>query len=157
MRLTRLLAFALALPVMACPWGDDDDEPEVVPADYQIDQVPVVLDNGNGPDEATMTVAVEIYRAAALERFLLESTAETEVWRKLAEIRFADELVPPVGGTYDADTGKMLLEYHGCIIDTRLYELLAAHYHYALNGVESDEHETWAHDLAADNTILCAR
>lgn len=138
--------------------GDDTDS-DTVETDYRVDGVRVVIENGNGPKESIMADAVEVYREAVLEQFVIDAATEAIVWAGVAEIRWDDDLVPPVGGTYDFETAKLRLEYHGCIIDPPLYELLATHYHYELSAETTlpAEDILWAEDLSGANTILCAR
>ena len=93
---------------------------------YRIDSVLVVVENGNGPDEGTMLEAINIYRKAAIKLLEIDALTEYRYWNALKEIRWDDELVAPIGGTYDY-AGNLLLEYHGCIIDPPLYQLLATH------------------------------
>jgi len=125
---------------------------------YEVDGVRVVVENGNGPSQGRMLEAVQIFHKAAREMYEIDSETELALWGTIAEIRWDDELVAPVGGTYDFDAKKLLLEYHGCIVDPPLYQLLTLHYHHAqTGGTELNDFLTaWSEGLAAGNTELCA-
>lgn len=125
---------------------------------YRFENVLVVVENGNGPAEDRMHEAFYRFRKAAIELFKLDVVDEYNMWCSINEIRWDDELVPPIGGVYDPETAKLRLEYHGCIIDPPLYRLLATHYYHEMTG-RTDLPDTviqWAEDLSGANTILCA-
>lgn len=125
---------------------------------YRVGGVQIVLENGNGPTQDVMLAAVERFRHAAIILFEPAPDVEDQIWREIEEIRWDDDLVPPVGGTYDTNERSMRLEYHGCIVDPPLFELLALHYVYRLTGETTlpDSLVTWAEELSAANTELCA-
>lgn len=125
---------------------------------YEVEGVRVVVENHNGPSQGRMLQAVYIFRKEVRELFELEEEDEQAIWESIAEIRWDDELVAPVGGTYDFDSAKLLLEYHGCIVDPPLFQLLTLHYYHAeTGGTELNDFLTaWSEGLAAGNTELCA-
>jgi|GEM_PF-5646235 len=146
-------AWLLALALVACNLGDDVDE-----TTYRVGGVTVVIENDNGPEEAVMVLAAEIFRRAAFDHFSIDVDTDDVIWREIEEIRWKAGLIPPIGGNYDHESLKISLEYHGCIVDAPLFRLLAAHYNYQLTAdpklPEADV--TWAEELSAANTILCA-
>lgn len=155
MKLLRLAVVAFLLA--ACNGNDDGPAPnETV---YDVAGVRVVVENENGPKQTTMLLASEVYRREAIEYLEIDADVDEVIWQEVAEIRWADGLVPPIGGQYDAEAGKILLEYHGCIVDPPLFQMLMAHYHYQLTGETEQPAEdvTWAEELSAANTVLCAR
>jgi hypothetical protein len=124
---------------------------------YQIDDVLVVVENGNGPDQGQMLEAVHRFRCAASEMFEL-GAEECDIWRSINEIRWDAEPVPPDGGVYDPEAAKLQLEYHGCTVESPLYRLLATHYYHEMTG-ETDLPDTtvqWVDDLSGANMSLCA-
>lgn len=125
---------------------------------YEVDGVRVVAESGNGPSQGRMLEARHEFRKAVVEMFELSAVEEYELWHKIAEIRWDDGLVPPIGGTYDPETASLVLEYHGCLIDAPLFQMLATHYYYEMTGGTDlpDAVVQWAEDLSGANTVLCA-
>lgn len=123
---------------------------------YQVDGIRVIVDSGNGPEAVVMRYAVELYRRAARERFGITDELDAEVWGALAEIRWDDEPVL-VGGYYDPMAQKILLEYHGCLLETPLYQALTAHYNYQLSVALAVPPGliAWADELSAAHMRLC--
>lgn len=123
---------------------------------YEVDGVRVIADSGNGPEDVVMRYAIELYRRGARERFGISEELDAEVWRELVEIRWDDEPVL-VDGYYDPTEQTILLEYHGCLLETPLYQALTAHYNYHLSvalAVPAGD-VVWADELAASHMRLC--
>jgi hypothetical protein len=152
----------IELPESLVAWAEDFSADSIAlcspEGSYPIDGVQVVVENDNGPTLGTMLRATYIFRDAARELYKMDEESERAVWQTIAEIRWDDELVAPVGGTYDFETAELLLEYHGCIVDPPLFQLLALHYHHAETGETelNDFLTAWSEGLAAGNTELCA-
>lgn len=123
---------------------------------YEVDGVRVIADSGNGPEDVVMRYAIELYRRAARERFGIDEALDADVWSRLVEIRWDDEPVL-LGGYYDPTAQTILLEYHGCLLETPLYQALTAHYNYHLSVAltVSQEDVVWADELAESHMRLC--
>ena len=138
------IAFTIALLALtACGKNDPKD------VTYTVYGTSVVLDEGVGPDEPEMLLAVELYRQGAESRWLLETAEEQALWGLVAEIRWTDDSVPD-GGMYQDRT--LLLHWNGCAVRSELYRLLTRHY----RGADTtDEDLAWARDLAVQNAFIC--
>lgn len=140
----------LALALTACDPRDDDETPG-----YELDGVAVVLEDGAGPDETEMRLAVEQYRTQAALQLEISPADEIEMWRELAEIRWLSDTAAE--GSYDTDSSKIRLAWLGCAAASELYPLLTEHYLWVSTGsTEHLESREWAEALARTTAdILC--
>lgn len=116
--------------------------------EYEIDGVPVVLEEGTGPTVDHMTLAVEKYRGEAALRWRLTADEETPVWRALQEIRWTIETVPN-RIAYDVDSRKIRATWLGCALNVALYGAFTLHYARVLQQGEgpTDDDRQWAQEL----------
>lgn len=140
--LKRILMIA-ALGLTCC--GDDEDET----TRYLVDGVPIVLEEGVGPEEPEMVLAAELYRREAETFWMLETDAEQALWRSIRAIRWTAEVVP-AGNDYR--NTELRLQWNGCAVDGELYPLLARHY----RGEDvTDDDLAWARELAQQSRYVC--
>jgi len=120
--------------------------------EYKVDGVKVLLNNGNGPTEHDMLLAVELYRREAEPYWDLTYREETEIWRSIEQIKWTGGAVTG-DGTYDHDTRKILLRWrHGCAATSKLYWMLTRHYS---DNAPTQEDDAWTHDIVVGNSFLC--
>lgn len=125
--------------------------------EYEIDGVPVVLEEGTGPTAEHMTLAAEKYRQEASQRWRLAADEETPVWRALAEIRWTIETVPN-RVSYDVEARKIRATWLGCALNVPLYQALTEHYVRVLQQGEgpTDDDRQWARAIEESvNAALC--
>jgi hypothetical protein len=144
----RTLALICALLGARC--GDTDTR-------YEIDGVPVVVEDDRGPTEEDMRLAVEAYRFGGFRHYAIHPARDIAVWRSLREIRWVDHALPE-WVTYDHRARVVRVTWPGCAISEPLYVGLT--YHYASRLYEtaepSPEHVAWARDQAQSlGDFLC--
>lgn len=125
---------------------------------YQIDTVPVVLEEGHGPDRDHLLLVIEHYRTEAGLRWSLMPADETAVWRALSEIRWTIESVPN-RAAYDPAKRSIRATWLGCALSVPLYSELTDHYVATLQegGGPSDDDRQWALDLEEGASAVWCR
>jgi hypothetical protein len=130
----RRLIAVVALGLMTAACGGDKT--------YTVDGVPVVLEQGIGPDRDHMAMTVELYRQAAIRYFGGDPAEEPAVWRALAEIRYTQAAVE--GGAYLDSDGTVWSNWFSCTLDVPLYRAFAEHYGIAMGSDDLDADRLWA-------------
>jgi hypothetical protein len=119
---------------------------------YTIDGVPVTLERSQGPSHGDMTLATQLYRQEAAERWELLPEDETSTWRGLREIRWTINQVLD-DADYDAETGVLSAIWYGCVLHVPFYQALT--FHYAGEGL-TDEDLVWAKELEVElKPVVC--
>ena len=121
---------------------------------YVIDGVPVVLELGEGPEQAHLSLAVGLYRQAAVEHWQLED-GDRLVWRALTAIEYRTGAVEGQA-LYSYAEAIVYSNWYACALDVPLYAALARHYAFEVEGaeaVDADEaaHDEWAAELQTEH------
>lgn len=131
----RFAALVLSLTIASCGFGGDES--------YTIDGVPVLLEQGIGPERQHLAMAVALYRQAARRFYSLESVDEDATWRGIAGIRYTQRAVEH-GATYDPDDGMVWSNWYACALDVPLYTAFVGHYSAALGSETLELDLKWA-------------
>jgi len=108
---------------------------------YLIDRVPIVLEQGIGPERIHLAMVIELYRQAARRFYGVES--DRELWRSLTEIRYTRRAVEG-GALYRGDTVSVYSNWFACALDVPLYTALVEHYSAELGSDTIDLDREWA-------------